>query len=175
MLEPRRAESIVRRVRRHRAVTSAARRAPISRDDAGRGRAPLALSIAPRSGRRPTMEMHRDATPPVRRALDHMRRHLADELSLDELASVAETSKFHLVTLFREHLGWPPHQYHVRLRVAEARVLLDRGIACVDAAHAVGFFDQSHFNRWFKRLCGESPGAYRADRAARGQTVAQSP
>ena len=97
----------------------------------------------------------------LRRAREHMRSRLASELPLDELAAVARLSKFRLVKLFRDRLGCAPHQYHVYMRVARARSLLARGVPCGQVAYQLGFSDQSHLNRWFVRLFGISPGAYR--------------
>jgi AraC-like DNA-binding protein len=97
----------------------------------------------------------------LRRAREHMRTHLASPLPLDEVATVARMSKFRLVRVFRHYLGCAPHQYHVYMRVARARYLLAKGRLCGEVACEVGFTDQSHLNRWFVRLFGLSPGAYR--------------
>jgi AraC-like DNA-binding protein len=101
----------------------------------------------------------------LRRAREYMQANLASELPLDEVAAVARMSKFQLVKLFRAHLGCAPHQYHVYMRVARARYLLSQGHLCGEIAYEVGFTDQSHLNRWFIRLFGVSPGAYKQLRA----------
>ena len=100
----------------------------------------------------------------LRRVRAHMTANVASELTLDELACVARMSKFQLVKVFQRQVGCAPHQYHVYMRVARARALLAKGSPCGEVAHLVGFSDQSHLNRWFKRLFEVSPGAYQHER-----------
>jgi hypothetical protein len=65
------------------------------------------------------------------------------------------------------HTGFPPrgrsapHAYLSQLRVRKAKALLARGESVAAAALAVGFVDQSHLNRHFKRITGFTPGHYR--------------
>jgi AraC-like DNA-binding protein len=44
---------------------------------------------------------------------------------------------------------------------AVCRKLADASVSLSDVASEAGFADQSHMNRTFKRMIGESPGAYR--------------
>jgi AraC-like DNA-binding protein len=55
----------------------------------------------------------------------------------------------------------PPHQFQTLVRVSRAKALLREGWSIPQAASQVGFFDQSHFNRHFKRIIGVTPGQYR--------------
>ncbi len=50
------------------------------------------------------------------------------------------------------------HQYLLNLRIEQARVLLRRGVPPAEVAASVGFADQSHLNRHFKRYVGSTPG-----------------
>jgi AraC-like DNA-binding protein len=71
------------------------------------------------------------------------------------------------VRTFSRKFGISPHQYLTGRRVDLARRLLLDGMPPGAAAAAVGFCDQSHLNRSFKRLLGTSPGRYaRGDRQA---------
>ena len=58
-------------------------------------------------------------------------------------------------------MGVPPHAYLRQIRIAQAKKLLKSGLSLADVAQTVGFTDQSHLNRWFKRLWGITPGQYR--------------
>jgi AraC-like DNA-binding protein len=97
---------------------------------------------------------------PVERAKMYLRERFSEEVTLDELASAAGLSRFHLLRAFAKHVGIPPHAYQVRVRIERARWLLRMGMSPVDAANTVGFSDQSHLTRHFKRVLYETPGAY---------------
>lgn len=96
----------------------------------------------------------------VARVKAYIDEHYAESISLDELASVAGLSKFHLIRVFRDLHGMPPHAYQNAVRIALAREALATGRRAADVALETGFADQSHFTRRFKRLVGVAPGEY---------------
>ena len=67
---------------------------------------------------------------------------------------------------FRAAYGLPPHAYLTNLRVQRARELLDAGLRPAEVAAHVGFTDQAHLTRHFKRVVGVPPGAYALGRTA---------
>jgi AraC-like DNA-binding protein len=62
--------------------------------------------------------------------------------------------------MFSREFGISPHQYLTGRRVDLARRLLLDGMPPGEAAAAVGFYDQSHLNRTFRRHVGTSPGRF---------------
>jgi AraC family transcriptional regulator len=95
--------------------------------------------------------------------IEYIHDHLDAELSLDHLAAVAHVSPYHFARLFKHSTGLPPHQYVIARRVERAKELLrepDRP-ALAEVATEVGFSDQSHFTRHFKRLVGVTPRQFR--------------
>jgi AraC-like DNA-binding protein len=99
--------------------------------------------------------------PAVKRAKDYLQAHYVEEVTLQELASVANMSPFHLARVFRQVVGLPPHAYQIQLRLAHARTLLAQGYEVGYVASFTGFFDQSHFTQQFKRRYLVTPGSYR--------------
>jgi AraC family transcriptional regulator len=96
----------------------------------------------------------------VAQALAFMHENYARELSLGDIAAAAHLSPFHLARLFKQSLGVSPHQYLIQLRVNSARWLLSAGSgerSLAQLANAVGFADQSHLTRHFKRVLGVTP------------------
>jgi AraC-like DNA-binding protein len=81
--------------------------------------------------------------------------------SLRELAASVDLSPFHMLRVFRDVTGFPPHAWLVLERVCAARHLLAAGQSPAQTAGAVGFADQAHLTRWFKRVTGVTPGAFR--------------
>jgi AraC-like DNA-binding protein len=55
----------------------------------------------------------------------------------------------------------PPYAWLAQHRVARARRLLDTGLRPAEVAPLVGFADQAHLTRWFRRVLGVTPAAYR--------------
>ncbi|MGH7754667.1 MAG: helix-turn-helix domain-containing protein [Vulcanimicrobiaceae bacterium] len=93
------------------------------------------------------------------RVLDYISDNIAHDLSLAELASVAELSPSHFKTLFRQSLGLPVHQYVIRRRVEFAAKLLLRRRAICEVALLAGFANQSHLSRCMRRVLGTTPRA----------------
>ncbi|WP_394839633.1 helix-turn-helix domain-containing protein [Pendulispora rubella] len=96
----------------------------------------------------------------VRTLKEHLDACYAREVPLDELAALVGMNKFAMVRAFTGEVGFPPHAYQVLLRIHHARLLLRAGTTAAATATAVGFADQSHLNRHFKRIEGMTPGEY---------------
>jgi AraC-like DNA-binding protein len=97
----------------------------------------------------------------VRRAREYLDSNFVQNISLADLATVAGLSSFYLTRLFVRSIGVPPHLYLEGVRVRKARELIDQRMELADAAIAVGYADQSHLTRRFKRFLGITPGQYR--------------
>ncbi|MFT2015404.1 AraC family ligand binding domain-containing protein [Streptomyces sp. 796.1] len=115
----------------------------------GATRTPLLRSLAGAGQRRA-----------ARRARALLDEALLDPVSAQQLATAAGCSRFALYRAFRAEYGMAPSDYQRLLRLRRARALLSSGMAPADAAAASGFSDQPHFNRWFKRTYGITPGTY---------------
>ncbi|HEU4742009.1 MAG TPA: AraC family transcriptional regulator [Meiothermus sp.] len=97
----------------------------------------------------------------VIQAVNYLRREVSQPVTLEELSRVSGLSRFHLVRAFRQHTGLPPHLYQLQLRIEEAKVRLRGPESLAQIALEVGFTDQAHFTKAFKRIVGVTPGAYR--------------
>lgn len=95
------------------------------------------------------------------RARDYLHAHFQQNIGLDELARACGVDRFRLSRAFKAAFGIAPHGYLIQLRLVRARRLLALGTAPADVASDLGFADQSHLGRWFRRANGLTPGAYR--------------
>jgi len=101
----------------------------------------------------------------VAQALQFIHANYTSDLSLNEIAKAVNLSPFHVARLFKQSVGVSPHQYLIQLRVNSARSLLSAGSvehSLAELASAVGFADQSHLTRHFKRIVGVTPRQFRA-------------
>jgi AraC-like DNA-binding protein len=95
------------------------------------------------------------------RARDMLHARYREPVTLLDLVLASEsTSKQRLIRSFRLEFGLTPHQYLTHLRLSRARDLMRCGHDCGEAAHAVGFYDQSQMNRHFMKHVGITPGVY---------------
>ncbi|MDD2060917.1 AraC family transcriptional regulator [Pseudomonas sp. GD03860] len=103
-----------------------------------------------------------EQAPAIEHSVTLMRTHLDQRLTLEQLARAAGLSKFHFVRCFKKAMGLGPLQYHMQLRLIEARRRLRTGAHPRDVALGLGFYDQSHFINAFGRVMGITPTAYSA-------------
>ncbi len=101
----------------------------------------------------------------LRRVIEYIETHLADDLSIATLASVADRSLHHFSEAFRQSTGVPPHQFVLIRRIERAKVLLiSTDMTITEIAFAVGYSSQSHFALKFRDLTGVTPQRFRLDR-----------
>lgn len=111
---------------------------------------PRALSSPPR-GIRPFPKTTRE------RVENFLRAQIAEPLDLDTLAKVAHMSKYHCARVFHATFGCTPGEWVRRRRIELAKSRLKDGESPGEVAFTLGFSDQSHFGREFKKQTGSTP------------------
>lgn len=102
---------------------------------------------------------------PVLDAVALMESHLADPLSLDQLATLSGISGRQLNRLFSRHIGRTVMGHYREVRLETARRLLGHStLSLTDIALATGFSGSSHFSSAFRRAYGHAPGKFRMQR-----------
>jgi AraC-like DNA-binding protein len=97
------------------------------------------------------------------RVRDYCFSHLADKITLDELAGLCALGRFQFIKQFKQTVGMTPHAWLLRLRLERACALLSQGSRAIAmVAQEVGFYDQSHFNRAFRQAYGVAPSRYKS-------------
>jgi AraC-like DNA-binding protein len=97
----------------------------------------------------------------VRRALEMLQGLYAEKVTVDDLTEASRLPKPRFLRAFKRQVGLPPHAYQLRLRVDYARRLMAAGASISEAALAVGFCDQSHLHRHFRRVWDMAPRGYK--------------
>lgn len=98
----------------------------------------------------------------LRRVLAYIDAHMADDLSVGELAAVACLSEFHFSRAFAAAMGTPPHRYVSGRRLERAKRLLSEDrLPLSQIALECRFSSQASFSRSFLRATGTTPGAFR--------------
>jgi AraC-like DNA-binding protein len=94
----------------------------------------------------------------LRRARDHADREYAHSLTLDDLAQVANLSKYHFLRLFKATYGLTPMEHVSLRRIERAQDLLRAtNLTVTEVCFAVGYSSFGSFSRRFRELVGENP------------------
>ncbi|NQD94419.1 helix-turn-helix transcriptional regulator [Pseudomonas sp. CrR25] len=115
-------------------------------------------------GRRDGLRLTGGLAPMRRRQLrEYIDSHLAEPLSLGQLADFCAMSEYHFARMFHVSFGLPPHRYLLNQRLAQAQRLLRQTRRPLgEIALACGFASASHFSNRFRQAFAATPGQYRA-------------
>lgn len=98
------------------------------------------------------------------RSVSVIKQMIMDQLDanipLDEFVQQTELSRYHLIRSFKNHYGQSPHAFQLDQRIKKAKQLLQHGTSLVETASQLGFADQSHFQRHFKKRLAITPKQY---------------
>lgn len=100
----------------------------------------------------------------MRRVLDHIDRHLDEDLDLDRLSDVAAFSRYHFHRQFAAAVGMSVHRYVqlARMKRASYRLAYRPDARITDIAFDSGYAASDAFARAFRQRFGQSPSAFRA-------------
>lgn len=97
--------------------------------------------------------------------IDKIKEYINDNylnnVKLSDLAKLSDMSKYCLIRKFEEVQGLSPHKYITNLRINRSKELLKNNKDFADLALESGFYDQSHFIKYFKEYTGTTPMRYK--------------
>lgn len=97
----------------------------------------------------------------INAAVDYIKNHLGEDISIDELSTLACMSRTKFFSEFKQHLGSTPQEFLFQMRLTLAANLLKQHQSVTQACFAAGFTNTSHFSRSFKRFYGINPTQYK--------------
>lgn len=98
--------------------------------------------------------------PLVAQVQEYVEKHIAESITVDELADAIHISKYHFLRKFKELTGVTVHAFINHKRLIRACELLKEGKSISEVYLSTGFADYSSFLRNFKSAFGVSPGKY---------------
>jgi AraC family transcriptional regulator len=94
----------------------------------------------------------------LQRAINYIQAHLTEDISLEDISTELDMSRYYFCRLFKQSTGFSPYQYVIKCRIERSKELLLQGQNSIaDVAFQVGFISQSHFSKHFKRMVGVTP------------------
>jgi AraC family transcriptional regulator len=98
----------------------------------------------------------------LRKIEDYVRANLAESISIEKLAELAELSPFHFSRVFKQATGMTPLQFVTRERMLQAqRLIRETSRSLIEIALEVGYTSPSHFAQVFRRMVGLTPTEFR--------------
>ena len=121
----------------------------------------LRILLSEHAGERGPERAHKNGWQQAHKMRDIL--HGSRELSptIKDLADAVNLNPFQTIRMFRETFGVTPHAYLLSLKISRAKELLRSGTTISEVAMELGFVDQSHLHRNFKKMTGATPGEYR--------------
>jgi AraC family transcriptional regulator len=111
----------------------------------------------------------------INRTFDYIESNIEKPMTLGELASIANFSRFHFNRIFQSVVGETPFQFILRVRLEKAATLIltNKSENISDIAHNCGFSDISVFSRNFKSYFQISASQYRLKKSQKSNLSQQ--
>lgn len=97
----------------------------------------------------------------VELAKNFIKNNYLENITIGEISKYVELSEFYFIKQFKAHTFLSPHQYMLNCKIDMAKNFLFDGMDIVEVALSLGFSDQSHFNRVFKKFVAATPNEYK--------------
>lgn len=97
----------------------------------------------------------------MKRLEDFILRNYHKHLKLEMLAEIFNYNSAYLGKLFKNHTGEYFNTYLDKVRIENAKKLLNQGLKVYQVAEQVGFTNVDYFHNKFKKYVGSSPSTYR--------------
>lgn len=91
---------------------------------------------------------------------DKITSHPEQELPIEAMAEKIFVSKYYFIRKFKNSIGMTPHRFCIQNRIRKSQGMLDEKKPISGIAAKMGFYDQSHFDKAFRRIVGISPSEY---------------
>ncbi len=110
-----------------------------------------------------TQNFHSNISPLTQKIKKYIEFNNTLSLSIEEIAKYLHYNKSYLIRVFKKDMGITPQQYilNYKVNMAKQHLLTDTEESLIELSYKYGFYDQSHFNRNFKRIFATTPKSYK--------------
>ncbi len=96
----------------------------------------------------------------IAKVTEYIDAHIEKQITIEDLAHLANMSPFHFTRMYKTSTGLNPHQTVICMRIKKASQMLLENNTQLDTSIACGFANQSHFSRAFRKHYGITPKQY---------------
>jgi len=99
----------------------------------------------------------------ISKVINYITEEFAEEITLEDLAEVAEVSSFQLCRIYNKNMGITPIRWLwlFRIHLAYEYITLIPECSLTDIAFSCGYSSSAHFSRFFRKIYGVSPSDFR--------------
>ena len=98
----------------------------------------------------------------MRKVEEYVHQHLAEDISTETLAHIADLSPFHFSRVFKQSTAMTPLQFVTRERMLKAQQLIrESSCSLMEVGLEVGYTSPSHFAHVFRRSVSVTPIEFR--------------
>ena len=106
----------------------------------------------------------------IREALTFLEQNFQNDISVENIAAFCGLNRSYFGKIFRSAIGKSPQEFLISYRMSKAGELLKlTSLSVADIGNAVGYPNQLHFSRAFKKTYGVSPRTWRYEQQGGGQ------
>lgn len=103
---------------------------------------------------------------PIDNAIRYIRSNIGKDISLEDLANIANLSVYYFAHCFKEQTGFSPMEFVISTRINQAKVLLvNTSKSISEIAYEIGYSSVNGLNNIFTKKEGMTPGQYRRNYA----------
>lgn len=88
-------------------------------------------------------------------------KNVCENIKIQDVCSYLDVSEAYFIRLFKKVTNTTPHSFIMNVKALKAKELLKKGVEISQVAQLVGFSDQSHLNRVFKKHFSTTPCEYK--------------
>ena len=98
----------------------------------------------------------------AKETLTFIEENFQNDISVEDMAMNCKLNRTYFSAVFKAIMGKSPQEFLISYRMSKATQLLRlTELSIADVGNAVGYPDQLHFSRAFKKVLGQSPRAWR--------------
>lgn len=107
----------------------------------------------------PSVSLRHNLDERVKLAIEYLESKIEDKIPIEEIARNIGASESRLAHVFKDETNTTIRRYHIWLKLCAAIKSMSFSDSTNYIANANGFFDQSHFNKYFLKMHGILPSA----------------
>ncbi|MGN1193431.1 MAG: AraC family transcriptional regulator [Dorea sp.] len=100
----------------------------------------------------------------IKEALTFIEQNFQNDISIEDIADSCGLNRSYFGKIFHDSIGKSPQEFLINYRMTKAAELLKlTSLSIADIGNAVGYPNQLHFSRAFKKIYGISPRNWRSE------------